>query len=907
MRSQADAAMQRYGLNPGNSNFQPYMPQNPSMFGQMQGLAGMVGGQGAGDMVALMGALANNPAVKNFLPGLSGAVTNMMGTMPIGMNQDVGNFMVNRMMGTMGVGMTPPPSAPSDFMNIQQAQAFNQAAMQHQANFSNAPSPTLMELTAGDSAQSLRMLQGLANADIMRQDGRFKGAFETMSAISGVNMDDPVLQEAIKLGRTGDTAKADAFMKQNQAVVDKAIKAANEASGLNSFASNVAPMLLNAGISVDNPVIGGLLEVALNATGADRDPRLFAPAAAQSLAMLGGLNMAGFSGGPGFAAEKVAMGLGQRMTQTGGIGGLDMVRGMTLTRELSRQGMLTTGGIDTFGNLDTDQVKALEETIARQLENFKGISDLAKRTNMTMGEIAASMKQIYGNDYSRQLESAIGEAERSLRADPTNAGKSDEFIRSESLRRANADLVQPIKEAVGAGAMMGLNQHQSMGMIMAATDMAKGMGLGGRAGVDMMMSAGAMVNGMRTMGISMDPSQALAQAADTAQVYMNTSDGMGLGNLLKATRELSNMGLEQQPGYTELLQGLKDGTKGQQDVQNFLSQAGVTQGMMPDYQGARNAAMGFEANPQAFGEASRASARRQVTEVINDQLSKRGASLSDIRTAVGNLAGAEFDALKGAKTDEELAAKLVNLNDSQLKQLQGALGATGEGRSLAFLFDINKKISLAGGDARAVYLSEEDFRLNQAATERLKDTITEFAPTGSIADKINAAGGMQNMGLVDLIGVLQGATPQEQAALLDQAKAKFEGQLKDTTDDKERRILESSLEMIETAKGKLAQPTSTSPNPAAPPATGAAAGGGSAPPGTNAGTPAAAPVGATPGGAAGGNAQSTPNPTAAAAATGTGAAADNQEMLTRLDAICKELKDLNALAYGAVAMSNGAA
>jgi hypothetical protein len=905
MRSQADAAMQRYGLNQG-SYFSPYVPQNPSMFGQIAGLAGAVGGDSAAQIVNMLGAMAQNPAIKNLMPGLSGAVTNMMGTMPIGMNQDVGNFMVSRMMGQMGVGMTPYQSLPSDFVNIQQAQAFNQAAMQYQANFSNAPMPTLMELTAGDSAESLRMLQGLANADTLRQDARFKGAFDTMSAISGVNMDDPVLQQAIKLGRTGDSAAADAFMKQNQAEVDKAIRAANNASGMNAFATTVAPMLMGAGISVDNPVVGGLLEVALNATGADSDPRLFAPAASQSLAMLGGLNMAGFSGGKGFAAESVAMGLADRMVK-GDIQGLDMVRGMTLTRELARQGMLTTGGVDTFGNLDTNQVKELEDTIAKQLENFKGISDLSKRVNMTIAETVASMKQVYGNDFGRQLGSAVGEAERALRADPTNASQSDRFFRDEANRRANREMFQPIAEAISIGGLIGLDSKQSMGMIMAATDMAKGIGLGGRAGVEIMTSASAMVHGMRTMGISMDPGAALAQAVDTSQVYMNTSSGMGLGNLLKATRELSAKQLEQQPGYAELVQGLKNGTKGQQDVQDFLAQHGVNQAMMSDYMGSSNAAMGFEANPQVFGEASRASARADVTRVIDRYMGKSGAGLADVRSAVGGLAGSQFDALKNAKTDEEFVSQLLKLDQSQLTQLQGALGDTSRSAALGVFFDINKKIKVAGDDVRAVFVPEQDARLHVAGLERMKDVFTKLAPKGNLAEKIRAMGGTE-MNLEDMVKLLQGLSPEEQSGLLDQTQKQLESDKAATADDRELAIIDNALAKVEAAKSKLGAqqtPSSTSPNPAnTPNATGTSSG--AAAPGTNAGTSASTPVvGAAAGAAAGGGAQSTPNPTAAGAATGTGSAVVNQELLEEVRKMNASIEKLNKTVEAALAKANG--
>lgn len=917
MRSQADAAMQRYGLNQG-SYFSPYVPQNPSMFGQIAGLAGAVGGDSAAQIVNMLGAMAQNPAIKNLMPGLSGAVTNMMGTMPIGMNQDVGNFMVANMMGRMGVGMTPPPSLPSDFVNIQQAQAFNQAAMQYQANFSNAPAPTLMELAAGDSAQSLRMLQGLANADTLRQDARFKGAFETMSAISGVNMDDPVLQQAIKLGRTGDSAAADAFMKQNQAAVDKAISAANSASGMNAFATNVAPMLMNAGISVDNPVIGGLLEVALNATGADRDPRLFAPAAAQSLAMLGGLNMAGFSGGPGFAAEKVAMGLADRLLkpdQPGGIAGLGMARGVTLTRELAKQGMLTTGGVDTFGNLDTNQVKELEDTIARQLEGFKGISDLSKRINMSIAETVASMKQIYGNDYGRQLASAVGEAERALRADPTNAGKSDEFISQEANRRANRQLLEPISQAVTAGGLVGLDSRQSMGMLMASTDMARGMGLGGRGGVEMMLSATAMMHGMRSAGIAMDPGQALAQAADSQQVYMNTGSGMGLGNLLKAKRELDHiLNLSGDPEYEALFQGLQDGSKTQADLNKFLLGKGVDQALLSQYQGANNAAIGAEYDMETYSGAVSANAQRQVAAGVNARASGGGAraDLGQVRSAIASLNDPRFKDLAAATTDEDFVRLVSGMTPDARRDVERALVAGGAGNaalSLAAGFNnVDTDLQTAGGSIQAIMLNGEKFRTSVAATDMLKNAITAVAPTGNWAEKIKASGKtLEEMSFTEIIQSLAGVSPDEQRTALSEAITRLQDVRANTTDAKELGKIDSALTLASTMEANLkAQaPSSTSPNPTnTPNATGTSSG--AAAPGTNAGTSASTPVvGAAAGVAAGGGAQSTPNPTAAGAATGTGSAVVNQELLEEVRRMNASLEKLNKTVEAALAKANG--
>lgn len=905
MQAQAEQALRQYGLNPGNSSFSPYMGQNPSMFSQMGDLAGALGGEGAGSMVAMMGMLAQNPLVKNYLPGLSGAVTNMMGTMPIGMNQDAGNFMVSRMMGRMGQGLTPYPALPADFTNIQQQQNFNQAFMQYQAGSTNAPALALMALdTGGPEANALRMLQGLSNVSTLQGDLRFKGAFDTMSAISGVDMNDPVLQQAIQLGRSGNQAQADAFLKTagNQAKVDAALSAAGNASQMNAFATNVAPMLMNAGISVDDPRFGGLIEVALNATGADRNPALFSPAASQSLAMLGGLGTAGFSGGPGFAAEKVAMGLGDRLVK-GDIQGLDMMRGMTLTRELGRQGMLTTGGVDTYGNLDTNQIKELEDTIARQLESFKGISDLSKRVNMSIGETVASMKQVYGNDFGRQLGSAVSEAERAIRADPTNAGASDEFIRAEANRRANKELFRPIAEAVTAGGMIGLNSQQSMGMLMASTDMAKGMGLGGRGGVEIMMSATAMMQGMKTAGVAMDPGQALAQAADIQQVYMNTGSGMGLGNLLKAARELP-MDITSDPEYAALLQGLKDGSRTQADVNKFLMGKGLSQGHLSQYQGAHNAAMGAEYNMGEYGEAAQGSARRQVVGKIDAVARDAGANLGQIRAALTSLNDPRFADLAAAKTDEEFITLVSGMNADKRREVGRALAQGGQGDAAmgfaAGTTNLDTLLPTAGGSVQAIMLNGEQFRTSAAATNMLKDALTAEASTGNWADRLNAQGKkLKDMEIGEILQSLGGLTPDEQRVILGKAKTKLEADRSGATNPKEQARIDETLTLVDTMeKSYSAGSTSTSPNAATttPNATGAAPG--ASAPGTNSGTPAATPITAA-------TAPSSPNPAPAGAATGTGAAAGNQALIDEVKKLLDTMEKLLKAVEAAIAKSNG--
>ena len=884
MQAQAEQALRQYGLNPGNSNFSPYMGQNMTMFSQLEGLAGALGGEGAGNAVAMMGLLAQNPLVKNFLPGLSGAVTNMMGTMPIGMNQDVGNFMVSRMMGRMGTGLPPYPPLPTDFTNIQQQQNFNQAFMQYQANYTNTPALVLGDLAqGGKEADALRMLQGLANVQVMQGDRRFKGAFDTMSAISGIDMNDPVVQRAIELGRTGTTAEADAFLKKagNQAKVDAVLSAASNASSMNTFASNVAPMLMNAGISVDNPVIGGLLEVALNATGADRNPALFSPAAAQSLAMLGGLNAAGFTGGPGFAAEKVAMGLADRMVG-GGIQGLDMMRGMTLTRELARQGMLTTGGVNTYGNLDTDQIKELEDTIAKQLESFKGIADLSKRVNMSIGETVASLKQVYGNDFSRQLGSAVSEAERAIRADPTNAGASDEFIRAEANRRANRELFRPIAEAVTAGGMIGLNQQQSAGMLMASTDMAKGMGLGGRGGVEIMMSATAMMQGMKTAGVAMDPGQALAQAADIQQVYMNTGSGMGLGNLLKAAKERPEITSDSE--YAPLLQALKDGSKGQPDVIQFLRKFNFSEATLVGYQGAHNAAIGAEKNAAEYGEAALASARRDVVGKVNSVAEAAGANLGQIRAALTSLNDPRVAELAAATSDEELVTLTVGMNDDKRLQVYQALLGSSPKAAEAFqtaFSNIDRRFGTAGGSVRAIMLDQEPSRASVAATNMLKDALTAVATSGSLADRLKRKGKkLEDMEIPEILDLLGGLSPEEQKELLGPARIHLKGIMSKTDSAADRSAAEGALMVVDTMEKAY---SASVPKPTPPDATA---------PDAKPEDPAA-------------DTKDSPNPKSADAATGTGDAAVNQELLDEVKRLINIMEKLSKAVEAAIAKSNG--
>lgn len=326
-----------------------------------------------------------------------------------------------------------------------------------------------------------------------------------------------------------------------------------------------------------------------------------------------------------------------------------------------------------------------------------------------------------------QLTADGGEAERARRSDPTDAGASDKVIRTEDNPRPPKERFEPIADAGTAGGMIGLNSEQSKTMLTASTAVAKGMGLGDRGGLEIMVSAVSMMHGMGTAGIDMAPSRALAQAIDTLQVYLNTGSGMGFGNLLKAAKELP-MDITADPEYAALLQGLKDGTKTQMDVSQFLLNQGLSVGHLSQYQGVYNAAIGAEYNATDFAEAARSSARRDVVGVVNSVARGAGANLGQIRAALTSLNDPRFTELAAATSDEELVRLAVGMSFDQRLQVRQALLGSNRDAAMAFgaaFNNIDIQHRTEGGSVLAIMLDDTEFRTSLRARVLLKNVLKD--------------------------------------------------------------------------------------------------------------------------------------------------------------------------------------
>ena len=413
----------------------------------------------------------------------------------------------------------------------------------------------------------------------MSQSARFQDTFNMFAAVTG----QPLISDAVKdtdiqklmdlAGKgTKEAAEAAEDLIKDPGLktkVEKLLRTGNNAASMANLAmtmSNYLPKGLGAQ--------GGMFEAAadmfMGLTGMDRNPALFTPAALQSLSMMGalGTSMIEVDGGRSFAAEAVTAGLTRNLENTlspfTSTRTLGASRAGSLMNELARSGVLTSGGVDVFGNLKPEDVRKLEESISRQLEGFSEVARIGRRMGLQINEIVPAMQSVYGGRFAEELSNTAGRFSAQMRGDTVGTqalvdqenarrraangedmteGDRRAFLDAEAQRRAGASMMQQVQKAVQVGMYTGLDTKGSMAVMQTASQLAEDMGLGGEAGIAMGASAMARVAKSRQMGTPMTLDQSLALSRDimakgaenpSVQAFASLSLAVGTGVLKEA-------------------------------------------------------------------------------------------------------------------------------------------------------------------------------------------------------------------------------------------------------------------------------------------------------------------------------------------------------------------------------------
>lgn len=547
---QLQANMQMAGSNVPLANTTYLGPQpftSPTMFGQFSNIIGGLMGPEAGAMTQMAGQLAVSPALRGMLGPISSSISAMMSSMPVG-GGDPGAFMYSQLQGRLGKSIPGAMTLPASFSSQAAIDLYNEQLAQTREYLKDTNADFGVQLRRFEQqGEGYQLGTQLANIQALSgSQSRFSGVFEMFAAATGQNIQDESLQPLIDLAKqnTEDSAKAaEALIKQDPALARRAkkiIDTATNAANLGNLAMNISSMLPPGTIGgAEAGAFNSLGDILLGITGLDKNPMLFTSAATQSLSMMGALGTATFEqdGKRVFAADRVAAGLTSRLEdQSGafeGIRRLGASKAGSLMQELTRSGLLSSGGVDMFGAIKPEDVQRLEEKIAQQLEGFSSVAQAGKRMGMQVNEIIQSMQSMYGGRFGEELANAAGREFQQMRrgfVGPMDQ-RTEEFLRADAQRKAGATMMQQVEQAVQIGRFAGQDARGSMAVLQTASQLAQDLGMGGGAGIAMGTAAMSRVALSRTMGTPMTMDQALALSRDVAAKGMDNPSVQAFASL----------------------------------------------------------------------------------------------------------------------------------------------------------------------------------------------------------------------------------------------------------------------------------------------------------------------------------------------------------------------------------------
>lgn len=542
---QSNATFLRTGFYP-NSTYSggPQQFGAANMFGQFAGVADSVFGQGSGQILNMAAPLLTSPSMAGLLGPIPGMISAMQGSMPIGGGGDLGAFAYGQLQSRLGKAVPSTVALPNDFGSQRQVDIYNEQQAQFSAftGKQHDPSKDLASfnkaLGTADSAYGMGVQLG--NIRSMATNSRFKDVFTLYEGITGQKINDSSLDELIDLSSQGTTesaAKAKELLATDKALNARAqavINNASKAAGLANFTMDMSkymPML--APLLGGEGAAAGLMDGLMGAMGLDKNPALFTAAGVQSLSMMGALGTAGAgtdaNGKPVFAADRIIGGLTKNLDDTTGTyAGMQRMgaRGAgQMMSELAKSGMLTSGGVDTFGSIKPEDVKKMEQAIAMQLEGFSEVAAVGKRLGVQVSEITASMQRTYGGRFGQALSNEAGKIYGQLQADFVGPQNDDTraFMQAEAQRKAGVNIMQTVEKAVQLGKYAGLDAKGSLAVMETAGQLAEGLGLGGPAAVSMASGALARVGLSRSMGRAITVEQAMVQQQDLMFKASNNS------------------------------------------------------------------------------------------------------------------------------------------------------------------------------------------------------------------------------------------------------------------------------------------------------------------------------------------------------------------------------------------------
>lgn len=857
---------------------------HPTMFAQLQGAVSSVMGEEIG---GFMGLLAN-PAIRAMLPApVNETLTTLMNAPQMGGISDPAAFLLNNV--ARGIGRNVPTiSVPFDFTNtkatdayIAQAQAFTDYA--GQVGF-NAGAPTAVEaLSMDQKKQNLNKIIAARNAiRVQQENSSFSNTFELFNNMNvfGPRVDTDALIK--DLTSIQDESQASKFLDQseNKDKVEALLKKSKEASGLMSIIDYFSNYM--GSNSAENTAMRSFGDAIRDAFNIGNNNRTFIPGVSQSIANIGGLNIAMATGAKGEnipVANILAARLSSAVEGTNPNGNFETVerlgfrRTQDLISTLSNSGMVSTGGVDIYGSLKEEDVKKMEEAMLRQLEGFGKIAETGKRLGLRTEELIQNLQSIYGGrtnevlntkanailqDLETNVVGGISKADALINEENARRASNNEvaitgdeerkqFLRLEAQRRAGAEMGKDLAKTVQLGKMAGIDAKGTMAMVATATQILQNMGITGEGSFELARHALTYTAmSANTGGTPITNSQGLAMAAGSVAVSQEDPSVTAFGALMQGV-ENDRVKLED-PRVQAIIKKFKEGETldegeiakilGGDDVYRFYAQqSDQHMGKIIPYileRRSTDVPKFYEDSIRQFngGEQLLGKLGPNLVVAINDihRARKMGQSPSDIKKQI----------MQQYNVDEQQAQLLydqaVNRNISVAGMPLGidsrdALEVRVEQLAFQQRHGLDSLDTAVGifADAQVKFSEDLEKRLSAKSTGQSIKQNFEAIRTEKIK-KLTDAGVTQadaekqvndeGYNVNEFIEAFSSMAKPEALQALSEYKVEIESQLKKTTNTKEKLVLEKVLENINAAeKGLKDKPVPTAPTSSPTPPT----------------------------------------------------------------------------------------
>lgn len=550
---------------------------SPNLFSQLTGMVGNTFGEGAGSAMGMLQQLSANPQVQQMLPQFIAQPLAMMQTAaPIGGVANAGDFFYSSKFRSLGRNI-PRTSLPISFENRAAVDLYNEQQKQQQEYGQSIGIADLnvadpLEALPSDMAANpnLGKTAGFRNVLKMRgQERSFDRAFSLFNEMdifgSRVDTDFEQSAEYAELQAADTEGKATAAMKRMykgksvESIVKGTLDRGRMSTGLLTAAETLSSFMgSSAGETAGIQSVGDLIS---NVFMLEENKAKFMMGTAQTIGGIGNLALtstAPDSNNPGRrinAAEQLTAALYGRINTTDpkasynpytSLSDSGFAKSGNLMGELSRSGMVSTGGVDIFGALTPEDVKQMEKAMLLQMEGMSEVAKVGRRMGIAVKDVIQNLQGVYGGGLNEELSRAADTATRGfnavttpgstvgddlVRAEETRIGKSlgaeerATFLQVEAQRRGGVTLMQQLEEAVEVGRLAGVDTKGVMAMATTATQMLSNLGMTGSGSLALTEDALARVALSRnTGGTPITAAQSMALSGSIMQKALQNDD-----------------------------------------------------------------------------------------------------------------------------------------------------------------------------------------------------------------------------------------------------------------------------------------------------------------------------------------------------------------------------------------------